>query len=260
MKVETLIRKIRDNPAAVTFDEVIAVINENYQYTPTRFTNGVGATMAMNEAGKNEGSCRIFAFGKMNRLSEQETLACFGAFYRDDVLKNPQGSDHANIRNFMQHGWAGIHFEGEALTEKNSTSDPENILGFMQDHIRRYLATDGEDGHLMNGFPCLVLTTVGKKSGEKRQAAVIYGKHGSSYVVIASKGGSDTAPAWFVNLAASGGGHIQVKADKFDVKMRVAEGPEREQLWEMMASIFPAYLEYQSKTARQIPVVVLDPL
>jgi deazaflavin-dependent oxidoreductase (nitroreductase family) len=139
-----------------------------------------------------------------------------------------------------------------------STDNPENILGFMQDHIRRYLATDGEDGHLMNGLPCLVLTTTGKKSGEQRQAAVIYGKHGDSYVIIASKGGSDTPPAWFVNLAASGRGHIQVMTDKMDVKMRVAEGAEREQLWDMMAKIFPAYLEYQNKTARQIPVVVLD--
>ncbi len=141
-----------------------------------------------------------------------------------------------------------------------STDNPENILGFMQDHIRRYLATDGEDGHLMNGFPCLILTTVGAKSGEKRQAAVIYGRHGNSYVVIASKGGSDTPPAWYVNLAASGKGHIQVKADKMAVTMRVAEGTEREQLWDMMAKIFPAYLEYQQKTARRIPVVVLDPV
>lgn len=139
-----------------------------------------------------------------------------------------------------------------------STDNPENILGFMQDHIRRYLATDGEDGHLMNGLPCLVLTTTGKKSGEQRQAAVIYGKHGASHVIIASKGGSDTPPAWFVNLAAAGRGHIQVLAEKMDVTMRVAEGAEREQLWDMMAKIFPAYIEYQQKTARQIPVVVLD--
>ncbi len=141
-----------------------------------------------------------------------------------------------------------------------STDNPENILGFMQDHIRRYLATNGEDGHLMNGFPCLVLTTVGKQSGEQRQAAVIYGQHGKSFVIIASKGGSDTPPAWFVNLEASGHGHIQVKADKMAVTMRIAEGAEREQLWDMMAKIFPPYLEYQQKTARRIPVVVLDPV
>lgn len=256
MTLNALLEQLARAPDAVNFDDVIATINEHFTYTPTRFTNGD----AINEAGKNEGSCKIFAFGKLQQLTPAQTLACFGKFYREDVLGNPGGTDHANIRNFMQHGWAGIQFAGEALVSKTSTADPENILGFMQDHIRRYLATDGEDGHLMNGFPCLVLTTVGKKSGEQRQAAVIYGKQGASHVIIASKGGSDTPPAWFVNLAASGTGHIQVKAEKIAVKMRVAEGAEREHLWKMMASIFPAYLEYQQKTARQIPVVVLDPV
>lgn len=140
-----------------------------------------------------------------------------------------------------------------------STENKEDILGFMKDHITRYLATNGEDGHLMNGFPCLVLTTTGKKSGEKRQAAVIYGKHGNSHVIIASKGGSDTPPAWFVNLQANPVAQIQVKAEKRKVKMRVAEGAERKNLWDMMAKIFPDYLEYQKKTTRQIAVCVLDP-
>jgi len=144
--------------------------------------------------------------------------------------------------------------------ENTSTENKEDILGFMKDHIKRYLASNGEDGHLMNGFPCLVLTTTGKKSGEKRQAAVIYGKHNNSYVIIASKGGSDTAPAWFVNLQANKRAHIQVKEKKLDVQMRVADGAERKQLWDMMAKIFPDYLEYQKKTARQIAVVVLDPV
>jgi deazaflavin-dependent oxidoreductase (nitroreductase family) len=133
-----------------------------------------------------------------------------------------------------------------------------DVLDFMKDHIRRYLETGGEDGHLMNGVPCLVLTTVGKKSGEPRQAAVIYGRDGDNYVVIASKGGSDQAPAWFLNLEAAGGGTIQVMADVMEVNMRVAEGEEREHLWNMMAEIFPDYLEYQKNTERRIPVVVLS--
>lgn len=141
-----------------------------------------------------------------------------------------------------------------------STNNKEDILGFMKDHIKRYLATNGEDGHLMNGFPCLVLTTTGKQSGEKRQAAVIYGKHNNSYVIIASKGGSDTPPAWFVNLQANKHAHIQVKEKKMDVQMRVAEGAEQNQLWDMMTKIFPDYLEYQKKTARKIPVVILEPV
>jgi len=145
-------------------------------------------------------------------------------------------------------------------TDSTSTDNKEDILGFMKDHIKRYLATNGEDGHLMNGFPCLVLTTTGKKSGEKRQAAVIYGKQGNNYVVVASKGGSDTPPAWFVNMEANKRAHIQVKDKKLDVKMRIAEGAERQQLWDMMATIFPDYNNYQKSTKRQIAVCVLEPV
>lgn len=142
----------------------------------------------------------------------------------------------------------------------HSTDNPEDILGFMRDHIRRYLATGGEDGHLMNGYPCLVLTTTGKKSSEPRQAAVIYGTDGDKHIVVASKGGSDIPPAWFVNLQANPLADIQVKANKLAVRMRVAEGQERERLWQKMAAIFPAYLEYQQKTDRVLPVVVLEPV
>lgn len=145
-------------------------------------------------------------------------------------------------------------------SSSTSTDNKEDVLGYMKDHIRRYLATNGEDGHIMNGFPCLVITTTGKKSGEKRQAAVIYGKHGNSHVIIASKGGSDTPPAWFINLQANPRAHIQVKDKKLDVKMRVATGAERDQLWKMMVGIFPDYADYQKKTAREIAVVVLDPV
>ncbi len=135
-----------------------------------------------------------------------------------------------------------------------------DVLDFMRNHIERYLATDGEDGHMMNGSPCLVLTTTGKKSGEPRQVAVIYGRYNDSFVVVASKGGSDSAPAWFLNLQANPDANIQVLADKYTVKMRVAEGDERQQLWEMMAEIYPEYNEYQKMTSRKIPVVVLDPV
>lgn len=118
MNVDTLLQKIRCEPAAVTFDEVIATINEHYQYAPTRFSNGLGEDKAVNEAGQNEGSCRIFSFASLHGLDEQQTLACFGRFYRDDVLGNPTGTDHANIRHFMRDGWAGVVFDGVALTAK----------------------------------------------------------------------------------------------------------------------------------------------
>lgn len=115
MNIEQLLQKIRRSPEGISFDEVIAAIKNCYQYTPTRFSNGLGDQCVTNEAGQNEGSCRIFAFAKLNGLSEAETLCCFGRFYRDDVLGNPGGSDHANIRNFMRDGWAGIVFDGVAL-------------------------------------------------------------------------------------------------------------------------------------------------
>ena len=99
----------------VEFKDTIAVITDHYHYTPARFTNGLGEDALVNESGTNEGSCKIFSFARLHELGEQHTLALFGGYYRDDVLGNPEGRDHGNIRNFMKYGWAGIHFEGEAL-------------------------------------------------------------------------------------------------------------------------------------------------
>jgi hypothetical protein len=118
LNVEQLIAQIKTVPEQVEFAEVMAIIAAHYHYTPTRFRNGSGADVVVNEAGTNEGSCRIFAFARRNGLSETETLACFGRYYRDDVLGNPHGSDHANIRAFIKHGWAGVEFDGEPLVEQ----------------------------------------------------------------------------------------------------------------------------------------------
>ena len=93
-------------------------IDAAYHYQPSRFTNGLGEWKLVNEAGENEGSCKIFFFAKENNLSEQSALACFGKYYRDDVLQNPHGSDHNNIRNFILYGWKGIFFEEKALRLK----------------------------------------------------------------------------------------------------------------------------------------------
>ena len=118
MSAHSLLDKIKTQPEAIIFDEVMAFIADHYHYTPTRFRNGEGKNIVVNEAGKNEGSCKIFAFAQLNGLSEQETMACFGSYYRDDVLAHPEGQDHANIRTFMQHGWAGIQFDGDALVAR----------------------------------------------------------------------------------------------------------------------------------------------
>ncbi|WP_250656217.1 HopJ type III effector protein [Alkalimarinus coralli] len=111
MTEDQLIEQLESAPEIVEFDQVISVIADNYQYQPTRFLNGE----VVNEAGSNEGSCKLFSFGLINQLSDEEMLACFGKYYRDDVLKNPEGTDHANIRTFMVSGWDGIKFDQPAL-------------------------------------------------------------------------------------------------------------------------------------------------
>ncbi len=113
MTLTQLLEVISQQPQNVSFDDVISTINENYQYTPTTFSNGE----VVNESGTNEGSCKIFAFAQLNDLSVEQTLACFGKYYRKDVLENPEGNDHGNIRNFMISGWEGVKFSGEALVK-----------------------------------------------------------------------------------------------------------------------------------------------
>lgn len=109
-----ILEQLENNPEAIVFQEVIEYIDAHYDFTPTAFTNGE----TTNEAGQNNGSCKVFSFAKKHNLSIEKTLFLFGDFYRKDVLENPSGTDHQNIRNFMKTGWEGISFEGEALTEK----------------------------------------------------------------------------------------------------------------------------------------------
>ncbi|MCJ8318502.1 MAG: HopJ type III effector protein [Colwellia sp.] len=106
-----LILKIKQQPLNVNFDEVIQVIEDNYQYTPTLFINGA----LENQASTNEGSCKIFSFAKLHALSQEQTLNCFGRYYREDVLGYPNGTDHGNIRNFINSGWDGLKFSSLAL-------------------------------------------------------------------------------------------------------------------------------------------------
>ncbi|HEX5363924.1 MAG TPA: HopJ type III effector protein [Gallionella sp.] len=114
MELNTFLQRLNEAPETVAFNDTIAVIEALYDFTPTAFTNG----NLRNEAGQNNGSCKLFSFARLNGLSQQQTLACFGAYYRDDVLKHPEATDHQNIRNFMLTGWDGIAFDGVALTPK----------------------------------------------------------------------------------------------------------------------------------------------
>ncbi len=114
MSITSFLEKLKQTPNSITFPETIAVIEENYDFTPTTFNNGT----QRNEAGQNSGSCKLFAFAKLQNLSQVETLACFGAYYFEEVLGDPEGTNHQNIRNFMKSGWDGIQFEGAVLTFK----------------------------------------------------------------------------------------------------------------------------------------------
>lgn len=118
MSIKELITLIKTAADKVEFDTVINSIAKHYDYTPCCFTNGSSDNYITNAAGKNEGSCRIFSFARLNKLNKNETLTCFGKYYRDDVLKHPEKDDHGNIRTFMIHGWDGIHFDQQALKSK----------------------------------------------------------------------------------------------------------------------------------------------
>ncbi len=116
MSLEIFIEKIKHGEP-VSFSETMAIIAKYYQYHPTRFSNGKGDEQVINEAGTNEGSCKIFAFALIHQLDQQQTLELFGDYYHQDVLLNPEGNDHQNIRNFIKFGWEGINFEQPALTK-----------------------------------------------------------------------------------------------------------------------------------------------
>jgi deazaflavin-dependent oxidoreductase (nitroreductase family) len=129
---------------------------------------------------------------------------------------------------------------------------------FGQEHIERYEATDGAEGHDWEGTQTLVLTTTGAKSGAERKSALIYGEHDGDYLVVASKGGAPEPPAWYVNLKKNPDARIQVWGEKLDVTARDATDDEKPELWKIMTGHWPAYDEYQTRTDRQIPVVILE--
>lgn len=117
MSLSKFLEKIKNNQP-VSFQDTISAITEHYDYHPVEFTNGIGEECLINPAGVNEGSCKIFAFGLLNDLDEQQTLNLFGDFYRKDVLEDPEGKGHQNIRNFLKYGWKGIQFNQMPLEEK----------------------------------------------------------------------------------------------------------------------------------------------
>lgn len=134
----------------------------------------------------------------------------------------------------------------------------DSPVDWVARHIQRYVETDGAEGHIWQGVPTLLLTTLGRKSGQWRRTALIYGADGDRVVVVASKGGAPEHPAWFRNLAESPQVRVQVGADAYDARARVADGEERARLWALMVGVWPAYEDYRARTEREIPVVVLE--
>ncbi|BBN82241.1 type III effector [Pseudoalteromonas sp. A25] len=110
-EITAFIAQLNSDGHSVEFEQTITLIDSHYRFTPVAFVNGE----QHNEVGTNLGSCKILAFAHMQQLNEQATLNCFGKFYREDVLQNPSGADHGNIRNFMKYGWQGVSFKEPAL-------------------------------------------------------------------------------------------------------------------------------------------------
>jgi len=127
------------------------------------------------------------------------------------------------------------------------------------DHIRAYRESGGEVGYLWNGVPTLLLTVTGCRTGRELTSALIFGRDGDDYLVVASKGGWPSHPSWYLNLQANPAARIQVKADELTVVARTASAAEKPRLWKILTEIWPNYDVYQSRTDREIPVVVLTP-
>jgi deazaflavin-dependent oxidoreductase (nitroreductase family) len=142
---------------------------------------------------------------------------------------------------------------------------PPKAAAWIKDHAQRYLATDGADGHIITPpgqdrpVPTLLLTTVGRKSGQHLLMPLIYGKNGDDHIIIASRGGAPEHPSWYLNLVDTPEVEVQVLADKFEARARTAHGAERQKLWDMMAEMCPFYRRYQETAGdREIPVIVLE--
>jgi len=142
------------------------------------------------------------------------------------------------------------------VTDLSSPTDPP---GWPRDHVRQYVETGGRNGHeWRDGIYTLLLTTKGRRSGKARRTPLIYGRDGDRYLVVASKGGSDQHPEWYRNLVADPQVAVQVAGDKFRARARTATPDEYPRLWSLMTDIWPDYDQYQRRTGRQIPVVVLE--
>ncbi len=151
----------------------------------------------------------------------------------------------------------------ENMTDEQGSS-PENPIDnsteWVAAHIKGFDEPTGSDWPAQGGAPLLLLTTKGAKSGLWRRTALIYGEDAGHFLIVASKGGAPKPPGWYVNLSENAEVHVQVKDRKFRSVARTATPEEKPKLWNEMVSIWPDYANYQEKTERDIPVVILDPI
>jgi deazaflavin-dependent oxidoreductase (nitroreductase family) len=134
----------------------------------------------------------------------------------------------------------------------------DSPTGWVAKHIDNYVKTGGADGHMWRGVPTLLLTTRGRVSGKLRRTALIYGQDGDNYILVASMGGSPKHPQWYLNLVANPEVEVQIKDEVFTARARTATPEEKPRLWQQMVELFPNYNEYQKKTTRDIPVIILE--
>ena len=177
------------------------------------------------------------------------------------------GANLAELLNMVPHVIEFGHSEGD--TTMSEARLAPNLPQWMVEHANRYISSRGTDGHMYKTslpgrpkmtVPSLLLTTTGRKSGEKFIFPLYYGEAGDSYFVIASKGGAPEHPGWYRNILADPNVEIQVGTTKTTARARTVAGEERARLWEKALEFWPPYADYQRKTEREIPVVVLDPV
>jgi deazaflavin-dependent oxidoreductase (nitroreductase family) len=140
-----------------------------------------------------------------------------------------------------------------------SSYQPPDLMLLGEEHVTRYRETDGDVGYLWNGATALLLTTTGRRTGERRTSPLIFARDGGDYLVVASMGGAPRHPQWYLNITADPDAEIQVRGDRIPVRARTASADEKQRLWRIVTEQWPNYDVYQSRTDRDIPVVVLTP-
>ncbi len=146
------------------------------------------------------------------------------------------------------------------MVESDHVEIHDSPTGWVASHIRSYVESDGRKGHRWHGVDTLLLTTKGRRTGELRRTALIYGRDGDRYVVVASRGGAAHHPAWYLNLVTNSQVELQVGSEHITALARTADADEKPALWRQMAELWPDYENYQRRTSRDIPVVILEPV